>query len=71
MAISASVLNQIQEAGLDLKMNRTHNRPIPAKNISKSGAILFFLANLIAGQRLFIQQATLSSYNRINYPGLV
>ena len=49
MAISASVLNQIQEAGLDIKMNRTHKRPIPAKNISKSGAILFFLANLIAG----------------------
>jgi protoheme IX farnesyltransferase len=49
MAISASVLNQIQEAGLDLKMNRTHNRPIPSKNISKAGAILFFLANLIAG----------------------
>ena len=59
MAISASVLNQIQEAGLDSKMNRTHNRPIPAKNISKSGAILFFLANLIAGTRLFIQQAAL------------
>jgi protoheme IX farnesyltransferase len=49
MAISASVLNQIQETGLDIKMNRTHNRPIPAKNISKSGAIIFFLANLIAG----------------------
>jgi protoheme IX farnesyltransferase len=52
MAISASVLNQIQEAALDLKMNRTHNRPIPAKHISKSGAILFFLANLIAGTAL-------------------
>jgi protoheme IX farnesyltransferase len=49
MAISASVLNQIQEARLDIKMNRTHNRPIPAKNISKSGAILFFLSNLISG----------------------
>lgn len=49
MAVSASVLNQIQEAGLDIKMNRTHKRPIPAKNISMSGAILFFLANLIAG----------------------
>jgi protoheme IX farnesyltransferase len=49
MAISASVLNQIQEAGLDLKMNRTNMRPIPAKNISETKAILFFLANLIAG----------------------
>jgi protoheme IX farnesyltransferase len=52
MAISASVLNQIQETGLDIKMNRTHNRPIPAKNISMTGAILFFLANLIAGTAL-------------------
>ena len=52
MAISASVLNQIQEAELDRKMNRTHNRPIPAKNISKSGAILFFLVYLISGTAL-------------------
>ena len=52
LAISASVLNQVQEAGLDIKMNRTHKRPIPAKNISKTGAILFFLANLIAGTAL-------------------
>ena len=49
MAISASVLNQIQEAGLDMKMNRTHNRPIPARKVSMTQAILFFLANLIAG----------------------
>jgi protoheme IX farnesyltransferase len=52
MAISASVLNQIQEAGLDLKMTRTQNRPIPAKNISETEAILFFLANLVAGMVL-------------------
>jgi protoheme IX farnesyltransferase len=52
MAVSASVLNQLQEAGLDLKMNRTHKRPIPARNITKSGAILFFLANLFAGTAL-------------------
>ena len=52
MAISASVLNQIQEASLDLKMNRTHNRPIPAMNISKLRAVLFFVTSLIAGMAL-------------------
>ena len=61
MAVSASVLNQLQEAGLDLKMNRTHKRPIPARNITKSGAILFFLANLFAGTALIYSlQANLS-----------
>ena len=33
MAISASVLNQIQEVDLDIKMNRTLYRPIPARKI--------------------------------------
>jgi heme o synthase len=49
MAISASVLNQIQEIELDKKMNRTQKRPIPARNIPISQAILFFLGNLISG----------------------
>jgi protoheme IX farnesyltransferase len=49
LSISASVLNQIQETDLDSKMNRTHDRPIPAQKIKKGHAILFFLINLIAG----------------------
>jgi heme o synthase len=49
MAISASVLNQIQEAGLDRKMARTQNRPIPANNISISLAAAFFLVCLAGG----------------------
>jgi len=49
MAISASVLNQIQEVELDRRMNRTQNRPIPSMKISMSPAIWFFLVNLIAG----------------------
>jgi heme o synthase len=49
LAISASVLNQIQEVDLDRKMNRTHNRPIPSTKISLPRAIMFFLGNLIAG----------------------
>ena len=42
MAVSASVLNQIQEVELDRKMNRTQNRPIPAMNIKHvRGTIIF------------------------------
>ena len=52
MAVSASVLNQIQEVEIDSKMNRTINRPIPAGKISPKQAILFFLITLIAGMTL-------------------
>jgi heme o synthase len=49
MAVSASVLNQIQEVKPDGMMIRTSNRPLPAKRISLTGALLFFFFNLIAG----------------------
>lgn len=49
MAISASVLNQIQEVDLDGKMNRTCQRPLPDKRIKVPHAILFFLFSLIGG----------------------
>ena len=49
MAASASALNQIQEAGLDSKMDRTHDRPIPARRIKLKHAIIFFLCNLFFG----------------------
>jgi protoheme IX farnesyltransferase len=49
LAVSSSVLNQIQEVELDSKMNRTHNRPIPAGNINLQKAIIFFLLNFITG----------------------
>jgi heme o synthase len=49
LAISATVLNQIQEADLDRKMARTQKRPIPAEKIQPFQAILFFLLNLVAG----------------------
>lgn len=48
-AVSASVLNQIQEVDLDGRMIRTCNRPLPSKRISLTGAVLFFFLNLIAG----------------------
>jgi protoheme IX farnesyltransferase len=49
LAISASVLNQIQEVGPDGKMNRTCNRPLPAQKIRTQHAAFFFVLNLIAG----------------------
>jgi heme o synthase len=49
MAISASVLNQIQEEGLDSKMIRTRDRPLPAHKIKLLHSIIFFLGNLLAG----------------------
>ena len=49
MAISASVLNQIQEVELDGKMARTCHRPLPAKKIKLRQATIFFIFNLIAG----------------------
>jgi protoheme IX farnesyltransferase len=52
LAISASVLNQIQEAGLDSKMERTRNRPIPARNITLRQALMFFFISLVAGSAI-------------------
>jgi protoheme IX farnesyltransferase len=49
MAISASVLNQIQEKDLDSRMNRTRNRPLPANLISNQQAILYFFFTFITG----------------------
>ena len=48
-AISASVLNQIQEADLDARMARTHDRPLPAGKISLRDALFFFFFTLISG----------------------
>jgi heme o synthase len=49
MAISASVLNQIQEIDPDSRMDRTKSRPLPAKRISTGNAVIFFLVTLAAG----------------------
>jgi heme o synthase len=48
-AIAASVLNQIQEAGIDSKMERTHNRPIPAHRITPRQAFILFFIALVTG----------------------
>ena len=45
MAISASVLNQLQEVEIDSKMKRTQDRPLPAGKISSQQAIIFFFSH--------------------------
>jgi heme o synthase len=49
LAVSASILNQIQEVNLDQRMERTHNRPLPAKKITIPQAMILFLITLCIG----------------------
>ncbi len=49
LAISASVLNQIQEIAYDDKMERTHNRPLPSGKITIRQALVFFTITFSSG----------------------
>jgi protoheme IX farnesyltransferase len=49
LAVSSSVLNQIQEVEFDVKMNRTSHRPLPSRKIKLSHALIFFFLNLLTG----------------------
>lgn len=61
LSISASVLNQIQESEIDSKMKRTMNRPLPAGNITKAHAIIFFLLFLISGTLLLFAAGNITA----------
>ena len=61
MAISASVLNQIQEVALDSKMNRTYNRPLPAQRINLQHAAFFSIFNLLAGTAVIYSAGNLKA----------
>ena len=61
MAVSASVLNQIQEIAIDSKMNRTCNRPLPAQKITIQHATLFLLFSLIAGTTIIYSTGNLAA----------
>jgi protoheme IX farnesyltransferase len=61
MAVSASVLNQIQEAGLDSKMKRTLDRPIPSGRIGLKYAVIFSACNLFAGTFIVYSNGTFSA----------
>lgn len=49
MAVSASILNQVQETATDRKMKRTHDRPLPSGNISPGLALVSFAFTFSAG----------------------
>lgn len=61
MAIAASILNQIQEVELDVKMNRTHLRPLPAGRIRLDQAIIFFFINLLTGTFIVYEAGNLNA----------
>jgi protoheme IX farnesyltransferase len=49
LSVAASVLNQLQESKIDIRMNRTKERPLPSGRIKVKYGIIFFLFNLISG----------------------
>ena len=61
MSVAASVLNQLQEAGIDSLMDRTRDRPIPSRKITITQAILFFFFNLTAGTAIICIWGNLSA----------
>lgn len=61
LGISASVVNQIQEADIDAIMARTRNRPIPSGRISKVQAGVYALIMLISGTLLIFLAGNLSA----------
>jgi len=56
LAGCAASLNQIQERQLDAQMQRTHNRPIPAGQISSATATIICLILFVAGSLLLLNQ---------------
>ena len=61
LGISASVLNQIQEADPDSRMERTQNRPIPSQRIKPQQALMFLICNLMAGIILIYSAGNLTA----------
>ena len=61
LAISASVLNQIQEVEQDRDMGRTQNRPLPSGKINSQHAFLYCFWNLIAGTVLIYSSGNLTA----------
>jgi protoheme IX farnesyltransferase len=61
LAVSSSVLNQIQEVEFDIKMNRTRFRPLPSQKIKRSHAVIFFLLTLMAGATMVYTAGNLNA----------
>ena len=52
LGISASALNQVQEMQIDALMQRTRNRPLPSKRISRENALVYVIVSFLAGSLL-------------------
>lgn len=52
LACGASVLNHLQESKSDAIMERTHARPIPRGDISKAGALLIAVLQIMGGSAI-------------------
>ena len=61
MSVAASVLNQLQEAGIDRLMDRTRDRPIPSGKIGITEAIIFSFFSLSAGTAIIFIRGNLSA----------
>jgi heme o synthase len=61
LSVAASVLNQLQESEIDMKMNRTKERPIPAGNIKIKHAVIYFLINMISGTALLYSAGNITA----------
>ncbi|HLN56350.1 MAG TPA: UbiA family prenyltransferase [Bacteroidales bacterium] len=62
LAISASILNQLQEIATDRIMERTHNRPLPTGKIKRSVALFLFFAALCAGCLLILATGSIAAF---------
>ena len=51
-ACGAAALNQVQDAAVDAKMDRTATRPIPSGRVPRPAALVYSLALLAAGSVL-------------------
>ncbi|MGE5419039.1 MAG: protoheme IX farnesyltransferase [Chloroflexota bacterium] len=61
LAVSASILNQLQEVATDRLMERTHERPLPTGRVTRSRALSLFLAALIAGSLLILATGSVTA----------
>ena len=58
MSFASSAINQVQDAAIDSRMERTRRRPIPSKKVKPWQALLVAVMAAIAGFALLLQNDT-------------